>query len=80
MKRMTIVTDRKGELVGAVFGNTLTKKRGEMETQVSFPADYKLHRVELVKDDMAQITDPAELQKMLLKLKRLLKHAPKPKK
>jgi hypothetical protein len=80
MKRMTIVTDRKGKLVGAVFGDTLTKKRGQMEAQVSFPPDYKLHKVELVKDDTAQITDPAELHKMLLKLRRLLKHTLRPKK
>ena len=70
MMKMTIVTDRKGKLVGAVSGHTLTGKSGDVEAQVSFPPDHKLHEVE-VEDDMAKITDPAEFQK------RLLKHTPK---
>lgn len=70
MMKMTIVTDSSGKLVGAVSGHTLTSKHGEVEAQVSFPRDHKLHKVE-VEDDMAKITDPAIFHD------RLLKHLPK---
>ncbi len=71
MKKMTIVTDAKGNLVGAVSGHTLASKHGDVEAQVSFPQGHKLHKVE-VEDDMAEITDPAVFHD------RLLKYLPKP--
>jgi hypothetical protein len=64
--KMTIVTDSRGKLVGAVRGHTLTSKHGNVEAQVSFPGDYKLHKVE-VEDDMEKITDAAVFQERLLK-------------
>ena len=70
MTKMTIVTDREGKLIAAVSGHTFSGKYGDVEAQVSFPSDHKLHKVE-VEDDMAKITDPAEFHK------RLLKHTPK---
>ena len=70
MMQMTIVTDAQGKLVGAVQGHTLSSKQGNVEAQVSFPQNFKLHKVE-VEDDMAKITDPAVFHD------RLLKHLPK---
>ena len=70
MTKVTIVTDSRGKLIGAVMGHTLSSKHGELEAQVSFPAGHKLHKVE-VEDDMAKITDPAIFHD------RLLKHVPK---
>lgn len=70
MKKMTIVTDRQGNLVGAIQGHTLTQKQGDVTASVSFPSSHKLHKVE-VDDDIPKITDAGELQK------RLLKHLPK---
>jgi hypothetical protein len=68
--KITIVTDSRGKLVGAVSGHTLASKHGDVEAQVSFPEGHKLNKVE-VEDDMAKITDPAVFQD------RLLKHLPK---
>jgi hypothetical protein len=70
MKKMTIVTDSHGKLVAGVQGHTLASTHGNVEAKVSFPADHKLHMVE-VEDDMEKITDPAVFQE------RLLKHLPK---
>jgi hypothetical protein len=70
MKKMTIVTDSKGNLIGAVSGHTLVSKHGELEAKVTFPEGHKLHKVE-VDDDMEKITDPAVFHE------RLLKHLPK---
>jgi Mg/Co/Ni transporter MgtE len=68
--KLTIVTDSKGKLVGAVSGHTLAAKQGDVEVHVSFEPDHKLHKVE-VEDDMAKITDAAVFQE------RVLKHLPK---
>jgi hypothetical protein len=70
MIKMTIVTDSRGNLVGAVHGHSLTSKRGDIEATVSFPDGHKFHKVE-VADDMEKITDPAVFHD------RLLKHLPK---
>jgi hypothetical protein len=70
MTKMTIVTDPQGNLVGAVHGHTLASKYGNLEAKVSFPENYKLHKVE-VEDDVEKITDAAVFQQ------RLLKHLPK---
>lgn len=68
--KMTIVTDSTGKLVGAVSGHELASKHGDVHAGVSFPADYKVHKVE-VEDDMGQIADPTAFHD------RLLKHLPK---
>jgi hypothetical protein len=65
-KKMTIVTDSKGNLVGAVNGHELTSKHGDVEASVSFPQGSKLHKVE-VDEDMTKITDAAAFQDRLLK-------------
>jgi hypothetical protein len=70
MTKLTIVTDSRGKLVGAVMGETLASKHGPVEAQVSFPEGHKLHKVE-VEDDMTKINDPAVFHE------RLLKHLPK---
>ncbi len=69
MTEVTIVTDSKGKLVGAVMGHTLSSKHGDVEAQVSFADGHKLHKVK-VEDDMATITDAAVFHE------RLLKHIP----
>lgn len=66
MIKMTIVTDSRGKVIGAVQGHTLTEKRGNLQATVSFAGGHKLHKVE-VEDDMGSITDPAEFHKRLLK-------------
>lgn len=71
MKKMTIVTDANGKLIGAVSGHALASKDGDVEAQVSFPQGHKLHKVE-VEDDIAKITDPAVFHD------RLVKYLPKP--
>jgi hypothetical protein len=68
--KMTIVTDERGNLVGAVHGHQLSGKQGDVEATVSFQPTHKLHRVD-VEDDMAGITDADEFQR------RLTKHMPK---
>ena len=68
--KMTIVTDSRGKLIGAVMGHALSSKHGDVEAHVSFPDGQKLHKVN-VEDDMAKITDPALFQE------RLLRHLPK---
>lgn len=65
MKKITIVTDSQGTLVGAVDGHTLTSKHGDLTAEVSFPQGHKLHKVE-VQDDMTKITDAAAFQSRLL--------------
>jgi len=69
--KMTIVTNSKGEVIGAVSGHTLASTHGDIEAEVSFPQGHKLHKVE-VEDDMAKITDAAVFHE------RLVKHLPKP--
>lgn len=66
MIKMTIVTDANGGLVAAIQGHALTEKRGDVEVGVSFPKGHQLHQVE-VDDDLARITDHAEVQKRLYK-------------
>lgn len=68
--KMTIATDSRGNLVGAVHGHTPTQKHGDVEATVFFPGTCKLHKVE-VEDELAHITDAAEFHR------RLLKHIPK---
>ena len=66
MMKLTIVTDSKGNLVGAVSGHTLTSKNGDVEAEVSFSKDHKLHKIE-VEADMAKIKDADEFHDRLLK-------------
>ena len=70
MMKMTIVTDSRGKLIGAVHGHSFASKHGEVEASVSFPEGHKLHKVE-VADDMEKITDSDVFQE------RLLEHLPK---
>jgi hypothetical protein len=67
MTKFTIVTDRRGKLIGAVQGHELSEKVGEVEAHVSFAAGHKLHRVD-VDIDMPKIADPKEFEKTLTRL------------
>lgn len=68
MIKMTIVTDSRGKLIGAVSGHALASKHGELEAQVSFPQGHKLHKVEVGDDmDMTTVTDAAAFEERLLK-------------
>lgn len=70
MTKFTIVTDSRGNLVGAVQGHELTAKQGAISAEVSFTKGHQLHKVE-VEDDLAKVSDPVIFQE------RILKHLPK---
>ncbi|MBJ7309030.1 hypothetical protein ACFOLJ_20395 [Rugamonas sp. CCM 8940] len=69
--KMTIVTDDRGNLLGAVQGHSLTQRDGDIEAGVNFAAGHQLHYVD-VDDDMATVTDAGTFQQ------RLIQHLPKP--
>jgi hypothetical protein len=64
MTKLTIVTDRRGKLIGAVQGHELSGKRGKVQAQVSFEPGHKLHKVD-IDLDIAEIDDPAEFASRL---------------
>jgi len=67
MKKLTIVTDSNGTLIGAVNGHSLTFKHEGMESQVSFQPGHKLHKVEVDDDmDMAAVSDVSDFQSRLV--------------
>lgn len=68
--KMIIATDGAGQILGAVQGDALSEKRGDLEVNVSFGEGHVLHQVD-VDDDIVGITDPAEFQR------RLSQHLPK---
>ena len=67
MTKLTIVTDRRGKLLGAVQGHDLSQRVGEVQAAVSFGPGDKLHTVD-ADIDFAEITDPKELEKSLARL------------
>lgn len=67
MTKLTIVTDRRGKLIGAVQGHELSQKVGEVRAEVSFERGHKLHKVD-VDIDFAEIIDPKELENELARL------------
>lgn len=67
MNRLTIVTDRRGKLIGAVQGHELSQKIAGIQATVSFESGHKLHEV-TADVDLTDIADPTELQKALAKL------------
>jgi len=67
MTKLTIVTDRRGKLIGAVQGHELSAKAGDVEAQVSFAPGHKLHKVD-VDIDMSTIADTTEFEKKLARL------------
>jgi hypothetical protein len=69
--KMTIVTDRAGNIIGAVQGDSLSEKKDGVEATVSFAPGHQLHTVD-VDDDMGTIRDLDEYQQ------RLSSHVPKP--
>ena len=71
MTKLTIVTNRRGKLIGAVQGHELSQKAGEVQAEVSFERGHKLHKVD-VDIDLAEIVDPKELEN------ELARHVPKP--
>jgi hypothetical protein len=71
MTKLTIVTDRRGKLIGAVEGHELSGTAGDVEAHVSFAAGHKLHKVDVDINVDAEDTDPKEFAK------RLARHIPK---
>ncbi len=67
MTKFTIVTDRRGKLIGAVQGHELSEKVGDVEAHVSFAPGHKLHKVD-VDIDISTIADPKEFETKLAKL------------
>jgi hypothetical protein len=70
MTKLTIVTDRRGKLIGAVQDHVLSWKVGEIEAHVSFAPGHKLHKVD-IDIDMSEIADPKEFER------NLARHIPK---
>jgi hypothetical protein len=71
MTKLTIVTNSRGKLIGAVQGHELSEKTGDIEVSVSFAPGHKLHKVD-VDVDMTNIDDPKEFERVLAR------HVPKP--
>ena len=67
MTKLTIVTDRRGKLIGAVQGHELSEKVGEIEAKVSFEPGHKLHLVD-ADINFDEISDLKELEKSLARL------------
>ena len=64
MTKLTIVTDGRGKLIGAVEGHELSKKRGKIEAHVSFLGKHTLHKIE-VDFDIAKVLESEELENEL---------------
>lgn len=64
--KMTIITDDQGNILGAVQGDSLSGKQGEVEASVSFAEGYQTHLME-VDDDMGTINDATIFQQRLRK-------------
>lgn len=62
--KITIVTDDQGNILGAVQGESLTQKQGDVEATVTFPDGHQTHLVD-VDDDLAAVTDAVEYEKRL---------------
>lgn len=62
--KMTIITDDKGTLLGAVQGHSLSDKQGNVEATVSFAPGHQTHMLE-VDDDLATINDVDDFQHRL---------------
>ena len=67
MTKITIVTDRRGKLIGAVQGHELSQRTGEVQAEVSFEPGHKLHKMD-ANIDLAEIGDPKQLEKELTRL------------
>ena len=67
MTKLTIVTDRRGKLIGAVQGHELSQQVGEVRAEVSFEPGHKLHKVD-ADIDLAEIADAKELATSLARL------------
>jgi hypothetical protein len=65
MTKLTIVTDRRGKLIGAVQGHELSEKAGEVEAHVSFAAGHKLHKIDVDIDLDDENTDPKKFERTL---------------
>ena len=64
MTKLTVVTDRRGKLIGAVQGHELLRTTGEIQAEVSFEPGHKLRKLD-VDIDLAEMTDSKELEKAL---------------
>ena len=65
MTKLTIVTDRRGKLIGAVEGHELSAKNGDVEAHVSFAPGHKLYKVDVDIDLDDENTDPKEFERTL---------------
>lgn len=62
--KITLVTDRNGNLVGTIRGHDMSEKKDGMEAGIMISPGHKVHHVEV--DDLhAQITDAEELHEKL---------------
>lgn len=62
--KITIVSDDQGNILGAVQGESLTQKQGDVEATVTFLDSHHTHLVD-VDDDLASVTDALEYEKRL---------------
>ena len=67
MTKLTIVTDRRGKLIGAVQGHDLAQTAGGVRAEVSFERGHKLHMVD-ADFDFADVDNPKELPNRLARL------------
>ena len=66
MIKMTIATDKKGKLVGAIQQRAEAEAEGAPSTSVAFGRGHKLHTLEVPAElDMAKAKDGAAFQKAL---------------
>jgi hypothetical protein len=69
--KVTIITDRLGNLVGTVKGHSLSSKTGDLEAKIIMGPGQKAHLVD-VDDALGKITDGAEFHE------KVRKYIPKP--
>lgn len=62
--KMTIITDDKGNILGAVQGHSLSHKQNGVEATVDFAPGHHTHQLE-VDDDLATIDDVDVFQQRL---------------
>jgi hypothetical protein len=62
--KITLITDHKGTIVGAIKGESLSGKKDNVEAGVLLGPGHRTHHVE-VDDALAKITDANELHERL---------------
>ena len=66
MTKMTIATDKKGNVIGAIQQRAGAEPAGAPHTSVTFAPGHKLHMVDVAPElDMAKAKDPAAFNQAL---------------